>query len=106
MRSSPIEVAAITPIPLIRISVLVGTGGSRFLEKDAVRVPLESANAVVESWSGWGTVISPVTFHAEKVQPGAAELVTWKLSPAFSQLAPEGAVLPQSTGLAAIRTEY
>jgi hypothetical protein len=93
------EVAAITPTPVIRISVLVGRVGNGFLEKDAVRVPLESAN-------GWGTVTSPVTSHAEKVQPDAAELMTWKLSLAFSQLTPEGAVLPHSAGLDAIRTEY
>jgi hypothetical protein len=43
------EVAAITPTPVIRISVLVGRVGNGFLEKDAVRVPLESANAAVES---------------------------------------------------------
>jgi hypothetical protein len=46
------EAAAIRPIPVIRKSVVVGKAGNGFPEKDAVRVPLESANAVVESWPG------------------------------------------------------
>lgn len=77
-----------------------------FLVKDAVSVPLESANTTVESWLGWATLMSPATSHPEKEQPTPEEPSTWKLSPESSQLAPDGIVLPHSTGLATIRMEY
>lgn len=99
-------VATITPPPVIRIRVLAEKVGTTFLVNNAVRVPLESANTVVESWPGWATAMSPATSHPEKVQPRTGEPETWKLSPESSQMALDGVVLPQSAGLAAIRMEY
>ena len=106
-KTTPIvATVAIAPATTIRASVLVGKDGTTFRAKSAAIVPLESANAVVEDWSGWAIVISPVTCHAEKVQPEFAEAVMSKFSPEFSQLALEGVVPPQPEGLTAITREY